>query len=194
MKIGKATQLAVGAGLLALLGLPVSRHALESGMRPHMLIQYPLLMLSGALLSPAVPPRWRRALGNWNALGLRGLTTVAVFTAVLMIPRVLDLVLVDARAELVKFGALLLAGALLRGSWDDAGRVMQAFFLGGMLPMMIVAGTVYQDAPLRLCNAYRLDEQQRLGEALICIAVAIAAAWLWRAGRELIADGEVQRA
>jgi len=194
MKIGKATQLAVGAGLLALLGLPVSRHALESGMRPHMLIQYPLLMISGALLSPAVPPRWRRALGNWNALGLRGLTTVAVFTAVLMIPRVLDLVLVDVHAELVKFGALLLAGALLRGSWDDAGRVMQAFFLGGMLPMMIVAGTVYQDAPLRLCNAYRLDEQQRLGEALICIAVAIAAAWLWRAGRELIADGEVRRA
>ena len=194
MKIGRATQLAVGAGLLALLGLPASRHALELGMRPHMLAQYPLLMLSGALLGLAVPPRWRRALGDWNTLGLSGMTTVAVFMAVLMIPRVLDLVLVDARAELVKFGALLLAGALLRSSWHAAGRVMQAFFRGGMLPMMIVAGTVYQDAPLRLCNGYRLDEQQRLGEALICIAVAIAAAWLWRAGRELIADGEVQRA
>ncbi len=190
MNRGARAQFATGGALLVLLMLPCARHVLESGMRPHMLAQYPLLLLAGALLGRGVPLRWREVLGPWNALGISGLAAVSVIAAVLMIPRVLDLVLVDSRAELLKFGALVLAGALLCGSWRDAGRVMQAFFLGGMLPMMIVAGTLYQDTPLRLCNAYRLGEQQRLGGDLIWIAAVIAVVWLQHTGSELIAgDG-----
>jgi len=187
---GARVQFATGSALLALLMLPLARHTLESGMRPHMLVQYPLLLVAGALLSRGVPLCWRQALGTWNALGIGGLTALSVISAVLMIPRVLDLVLVDARAEYLKLGALVLAGVLLRESWRDAGRVIQAFFLGGMLPMMVVAGTLYQDAPLRLCNAYRLDEQQRLGSELVWAAAVIAFVWLWCAGSELISgDG-----
>jgi hypothetical protein len=186
MNRGASAQFATGGALLALLMLPFARHALESGMRPHMLVQYPLLLLAGALLDRGVPLRWRQAFGPWNALGISGLTAVSVIAALLMIPRALDLALVDSRVEFLKFGALVLAGALLRGSWRNAGRAMQAFFLGGMLPMMIVAGTLYQEAPLRLCNAYRLDEQQRLGSELIWAAALIAVVWLWRAGGELI--------
>ena len=102
-----------------------------------------------------------------------------------MIPRVLDLALVDTRVEFAKVAALLFSGAVLRPSWRAAGLVVQAFFLGNILPMTIIVGTLYQDSPLRLCNAYRLEDQQQLGLALLWAAIAIAIAWLLRAVRRL---------
>ena len=180
-----AVQGGLGVVLLALLILPPLRHALEAGMSLHMLVQYPALMLAGALLGAALPKTIRARLSAWNALGISGLVACVLFLAVLMIPRVLDLALVDTRVEFAKVAALLFSGAVLRPSWRAAGLVVQAFFLGNILPMTIIVGTLYQDSPLRLCNAYRLDDQQRLGLALLWVAIAIAIAWLLRAVRRL---------
>ena len=180
-----AVQGGLGVVLLALLILPPLRHALEAGMSLHMLVQYPALMLAGALLGAALPKTIRARLSAWNALGISGLVACVLFLAVLMIPRVLDLALVDTRVEFAKVAALLFSGAVLRPSWRAAGLVVQAFFLGNILPMTIIVGTLYQDSPLRLCNAYRLDDQQQLGLALLWVAIAIAIAWLLRAVRRL---------
>jgi hypothetical protein len=46
-----------------------------------------------------------------------------------------------------------------------AGAVIQAFFLGHVLPMLAVLGTLHQEVPPRLRNAYRLDDQRTLGMA-----------------------------
>ena len=73
---------------------------------------------------------------------------------------------------------LLLAGVALRLSWRPAGLVVQFFFLGNLLPMMVVVGQLYIDSPLRLCNAYLLDDQARLGAWLIGGAAVLGAAWL----------------
>ena len=43
----------VGLALLGALSLPAARHALESSMTGHMLVQFPLLALSGMLLAGA---------------------------------------------------------------------------------------------------------------------------------------------
>ena len=180
-----AVQGGLGVVLLALLMLPPLQHALEASMSLHMLVQYPALMLAGALLGAALPKTIRARLSAWNALGISGLVACVLFLAVLMIPRVLDLALVDTRVEFAKVAALLFSGAVLRPSWRAAGLVVQAFFLGNILPMTIIVGTLYQDSPLRLCNAYRLDDQQRLGLALLWVAIAIAIAWLLRAVRRL---------
>ena len=180
-----AVQGGLGVVLLALLILPPLRHALEAGMSLHMLVQYPALMLAGALLGAALPKTIRARLSAWNALGISGLVACVLFLAVLMIPRVLDLALVDTRVEFAKVAALLFSGAVLRPSWRAAGLVVQAFFLGNILPMTIIVGTLYQDSPLRLCNAYRLEDQQQLGLALLWAAIAIAIAWLLRAVRRL---------
>ena len=97
---------------------------------------------------------------------------------------VLDLALRDMGVEAAKRAALLLAGTGLRLSWRPAGLVLQGFFLGMLLPMMVVVGQLYIDSPMRLCNAYLLDDQERLGRWLIGLASLIAAAWLahvaWR--------------
>lgn len=169
-----------GAALLALLALPVSRHALESGMTLHMLVQYPLLAGCGFLLAGALPASWRIRIERWNALGVSGLLATALVLGVLMIPRVLDLALVDGRVELAKWLALLACGAALRLSWRSAGLLVQGFFLGNVLPMTAVAGQLYQDSPIRLCNAYLLDDQVRLGQALVGICIAVAVAWFAR--------------
>ena len=58
-----------------------------------------------------------------------------------------------------------------------------------MLPMTAVVGQLYIDSPLRLCNAYLLDDQARLGQWLVGAAALVAVGWLaqvawWVARRE----------
>ena len=167
--------------LLSLMLLPPVRRMTESSMTAHMLIQYPYLMLVGALLVKKLPARWLSGAQRWNELGIAGLVGSALALSVLMVPRVLDLALVDARVEALKLIALVASGAALRLSWQRAGVIVQAFFLGNMLPMTAVVGTLYQDSGARVCNAYRLDDQQTLGLALVLVAIATAALWLLHA-------------
>ncbi len=181
-----AHALAGALGLLGLLALPPARHALESSMSAHMLVQFPLLALCGFALAGALPRQGRERLAKWNAYGIAGLFFTAVTLAILMIPRVLDLALVDPRIELAKWLALLLCGAAARLSWPAAGLLVQGFFLGNTLPMMAVAGQLYEDSPLRLCNAYLLGDQTRLGRMLTAIAIAVAIAWFAQLVRALM--------
>jgi len=167
---------------LALLALPAVRHAMEASMWRHMMLQFPAWMAVGALLVAGLPASARRRVARWNAHGIAGLVTVAVVLALLMVPRVLDLALQRPLVEALKLAALLGAGAALALSWQRAGLVLQFFFLGNVLPMMVVIGSLYIDSPLRLCNAYLLDDQARLGQWLIGLAALVAMAWLIRAG------------
>ncbi|GAB2735132.1 hypothetical protein GCM10027019_13250 [Melaminivora jejuensis] len=173
-------QAAAGAALLLVLALAPLRALLEASMWRHMVLQFPLWLLAGALLAAALPPDTRARLARWNTLGIAGLVWTATVLAVLMVPRVLDLALRVPAIELLKCAALVLAGAALRLSWQPAGRVVQGFFLGNVLPMMVVVGQLYVDSPLRLCNAYLLDDQERLGRWLIALAAALAVAWIVR--------------
>ena len=183
------TQAALGLALCVLLAWPTLRQALEASMWRHMVLQFPLLMAAGALLAAALPPRARGAVARWNAHGIAGLVGVAGVLAVLMVPRALDLALRDGAIDAAKYAALVLAGAALRLSWRAAGLVVQGFFLGNVLPMTAVVGQLYIDAPLRLCNAYLLDDQARLGQWLVGAAALVAVGWLaqvawWVARRE----------
>lgn len=167
----------VGGLLLLLMLVPPVRKLTESSMTAHMLIQYPCLLLSGALLVREMPARWLSASERWNELGIPGFVGSGLALALLMIPRVLDLALVDGSVEAMKMLALVITGAALSLSWQRAGVVMQAFFLGNVLWMTAVVGMLYQDSAVRVCNAYRLDDQQGLGLALVLIAIGIGVAW-----------------
>nr|WP_254067978.1 hypothetical protein [Acidovorax sp. SRB_14] len=179
-----AHQAAAGALALALLALPAARHALEASMWRHMLLQAPLWMLAGALLLAGLGSSARARVARWNAYGITGLWAAALVLALLMVPRVLDLALVSPAVETTKCGALALAGAALRLSWRPAGLVVQGFFLGNVLPMTAVVGQLYIDSPTRVCNAYLLGDQERLGHWLVGVAALLAVAWLaqvaWR--------------
>ncbi|MBS0509152.1 MAG: hypothetical protein JSR53_17395 [Proteobacteria bacterium] len=187
-------QAALGLALLAVLALPATRHWLEASMWRHMLLQFPLLLLAGGLPAATLRPRLRAALAGWNAHGITGLVLAGTVLALLMIPRVLDLALREPGVEAAKCAALLLAGSALRLSWPAAGLVVQGFFLGNMLPMMVVVGQLFIDSPLRLCNAYLLDDQERLGQWLIAVAALLGIAWLGHAAWRLVRRDEARLA
>ena len=171
-------QVVVGLALVVLLLVPVLRQWLTASMWRHMVLQFPLWMAAGVLLVAGLSPALRARLARWNAYGISGLLGAGAVLAVLMVPRVLDLALVSPPMEAAKSAALLLAGAGLRLSWRAAGLVVQGFFLGNMLPMAAVVGQLYIDSPLRLCNAYLLDDQARLGQWLVATAALLAVGWL----------------
>ena len=155
-------------------------------MASHMLVQFPLLLLAGACMAVAAPAALQRRLAEWNAHGIAGLTLAAGVLALSMVPRLLDLALTHSPTEAAKFTWLLLSGAALRLSWKGAGTVLQGFFLGNTMPMMAMAGWLYENAPVRLCNAYGFDDQQTVGLALSWAAATIAATWLALATRRLM--------
>lgn len=180
-------QAALGLLMVVLLALPAARAALEASMWRHMVLQAPLWMLAGALLAGGLGLRARARVARWNAHGISGLLYAALVLALLMVPRVLDLALVSPAVEAAKCAALVLAGAALRLSWRPAGLVVQGFFLGNVLPMTAVVGQLYIDSPTRVCNAYLLGDQDRLGQWLVTIAAVLAVVWLvqvaWRVAR-----------
>jgi hypothetical protein len=162
--------------------MPPIRHVLETSMALHMLLQFPVLLLAGGLLVGQMPASWLACAARWNGYGITGLALVGLTASLGMVPRLLDLALTDARVEVMKCLALALCGVALRLSWRPAGIIVQGFFLGNVLPMMAIAGSLYVDTPLRLCNQYRLDEQLRVGQSLIWLAAGVGALWLARAG------------
>ncbi len=176
----------IGVVMVLLLATWPLRVGLESRMASHMLLQFPALIVAGALIAGAAPVAWRKRVAAWNAHGIAGLTFAALVMALAMVPRLLDLALTHAPTEVAKFTLLVLSGVALRLSWRAAGQVLQGFFLGNTLPMMGIAGWLYGDAPVRLCNAYRFDDQQAVGLALSWTAAGIAAAWLTLTARELM--------
>lgn len=184
-----ALRRAAALALPVLLLTPPARHALETRMSLHMLVQLPLLLACGAVLGAALPARARAALAPWNLHGLTGLLAFALLTALLMVPRLLDLAVGHAGIDALKTAALVASGMLLQLSWGRAGLLVQAFFLGNLLPMTAAVGQAYQDSPLRLCNAYLLGDQVFVGQALVTLAFAAGAAWLALAGRALVRRG-----
>ncbi|SDD97839.1 hypothetical protein SAMN05216345_12610 [Cupriavidus sp. YR651] len=161
--------------------MPPIRKVVETSMALHMLLQFPVLLLAGGLLAGQLPGSWLTHVARWNAYGATGLALVGLNASLGMVPRLLDLALTDARVEVMKCLALALCGIALRLSWRRAGVIVQGFFLGNVLPMMAIAGSLYIDTPLRLCNQYRLDEQLRVGQSLIWLAGGVGALWLARA-------------
>ena len=166
--------------LLGLLALPAARDWLEASMTRHMLVQFPLLALAGFGMAASLPQRWAERMNRWNAHGTTGLLATALVLALLMIPRLLDLALVNGWIELGKFLALLVCGAAVQLSWQPAGLLVQGFFLGNVLPMTVVVGYLFESSPVRLCNAYLLGDQESLGQGLVWIAAAVALAWFAR--------------
>jgi len=175
-----------GATGAALLMLPPLRAWLESSMTLHMLVQGPLLVLCGVLLTGGLSAQVRARLDGWNACGITGLVATAVAFALFMIPRLLDLAVADLRVDAAKALALAASGIALRLSWRRAGAMVQGFFLGNMLPMTGAVGQMYQDSPLRLCNAYLLGDQVLLGQLLVALAVAAGVVWFALLARALV--------
>jgi hypothetical protein len=168
----------IGVGMFAGLATGPVRSVLESSMAGQMLIQMPLLALTGALCAQAVPPCWKVSVDRWNRGGLPGMLLASFVATYWMLPRALDAALASAFAEAAKFVSLpLLLGLPVALSWHMLHPIAKGFVVANWISMLAVLGWLYRAAPLRLCNYYLLDQQIVAGDALIAIAIAATGAW-----------------
>ncbi len=161
-----------GLMLIGILALPASRRMLEAQMAAHMLVQIPLLALTGVLFASAVGARMQRTLERYNERGLPGMLLVLFASSYWMLPRALDAALDSPAMEVVKFFSLpLLVGLPLASSWASVGPVGRGFVLANAISMIGVVGWLYRQSPVRLCNYYLIDQQVLLGDCLLGLAL-----------------------
>ncbi len=176
---------------LALLCLGVALGAyrpLTSLMSLHMMVQIPLLVLAGVFAEQAAWCRREPSAstasdtkrGPWscNEYGVPGLLLASLVGTAWMIPKALDDALTDWRVATFKYVGLPAAGWVLSASLRLAPAVIKLFFLGNFCWMAAIVGMLYLDQPVRLCNAYLLDDQDWAGRGLIALAVILPLGWL----------------
>jgi hypothetical protein len=160
---------------------PDLRHAVESNMTLHMLLQFPLLLLAGACAASLSPRGPHRAWARVDAHGLTSAVTVSCVAAYWMIPAALDAALLDPVVNLLKYASWWLGGAALASAWTRMRAGVRLFFLGNAGWMYASAGLMYQEAETRLCVSYLFDQQRWTGWGLVTVAclMGLAAVWSW---------------
>ena len=167
----RAVRLMAGVSPLLLLHEPL-RHAIESRMLLHMLVEFPALLASGWVVA-----RWRRAAASdFDEQGLLCITALLCVSAFWMIPAALDMSLLSAPVQFAKLASWWLCGAVLARSAQRLSPESQIFLFGNLAWMFATAGLLYQDAEQRLCVNYLIDDQLWTGRALVGLAVVLGAA------------------
>jgi len=173
-----------GRALLAaaplLLLVPPLRHALESSMALHMLVEFPLLLAGGAAVAPWLATR---VLDRIDAFGLLGATWLLAASALWMLPSALDLALLDARVGAAKVASWWLAGLLIASSAPRWSTTIAAFTLGNLAWMAATAGLLYQSIESRLCVSYLQDDQLWTGRGLVVLSIGLLAWLAWTSPR-----------
>jgi hypothetical protein len=158
---------------------PGLRHAIESRMALHMLLEFPLLLASGWALARLLGRR-----GAWldglDAHGLLGITVASCVSAFWMIPAALDLALLQEPMRWAKLASWIVAGALLARSLPRLGNEVGVFFVGNLAWMLASAGMLYRESESRLCVNYLAADQVWAGNGLIALAIVLAALALRR--------------
>ncbi|HZV92743.1 MAG TPA: hypothetical protein VFF72_05965 [Caldimonas sp.] len=174
--IGESRRRCVGVSafvFLALLMLPV-KHVLEASMTAQMLLQIPLLVGVGCLLSRALPARAQAAADDWNDRGITGLVLASVAGAFWMLPRMLDAAVTEPLIDAAKYLSVpLLIGVPFAISWPRMTFIVRGVFLVEFIATLFRLGWLYLISPERLCNVYLLDDQQRLGRYMLLIGAAL---------------------
>lgn len=166
---------AVLAGLpLLLLAAPL-RHALESRMAWHMLVEFPALLLGGLAWRRLAARRARGGAAGrgLDAQGWIGATFLSAVAALWMVPTMLDLSLLHGGIALAKNASWWLAGGLLGTAWPRMALEARLFLLGNLAWMTATAGLLYRESPQRLCVNYLVGDQQQAGTGLVALAVAL---------------------
>lgn len=175
-----------GAAIVAVaLSFGPQRQLIEQSMVWHMVIQMPMLVLSGWL--------WAREFfrlrpdsltSQWNRYGLTGFIGVQVAVSYWMLPTTIDRAIVLTEVDLFKLVTLLICGATLKQSFGRAPLTVQLFFVGVTVSMMAWLGLYFITTNLRLCNVYSLQSQVDAGYGLLALSAGIGATWLWAAFRQ----------
>ena len=168
---------AAGAALIVASVLPFSRTWLEATLVGHVLVQMPLIALTGWLFGSAFEPRLDRVAERWNRFGVAGFT-LAIFTILFwMVPRSIDSAVAHPGYEMFKFVSLPCAGAALALSFPRTHPLLAGALKANVISMLAVLAWVYTAAPVRLCNSYLGSDQKMLGAGMAVLAAVLSINW-----------------
>ena len=147
----------------------------------HVLVQLPLLALAGALGADALlrlNDSIRKRRRPWSLGGLPPILVAIFAIAFWMLPRSIDAALTDPLMERLKFITVpCLIGAPLLIGWREAHPLLRGFLKAQSLSMLAVMAFLYTHAPIRICNAYLVADQERLGFGFLLAAIIFAILW-----------------
>ena len=179
---------AVWIGLvLCLLGsalsVPPGRSLIEQSMTWHMVVQMPILFAGGWFLMGGGWDLTKKSLGSWNQFGLTGFIAAQLIITYWMLPISIDRAVVMPQVDVFKVLSLLASGALVQISVSRSPVVLQLFFVGYTVSMLISTGVFLATTERRLCNAYSMESQLSAGYGVVALGVALACAWGFRINR-----------
>lgn len=138
----------------------------------HMLVQFPLLALSGAVMPLGQFQLPKDAFGATLIVSL-------VACAIWMLPRSVDAALLSWSGHFAKFIMIpLLVGLPLALVWRHLGPVLRGFLKCQSISMLLLLSFLYTHAPVRICNSYLVDDQIRLGHGFALVALGLVILWL----------------
>ncbi|HET6577263.1 MAG TPA: hypothetical protein VFG66_03020 [Gemmatimonadales bacterium] len=166
--------------MLVLMTTPV-RHVLEASMTAQMLVQLPLLVVAGWLISLGVTARALTRVERWNHSGITGLIVATVAAAFWMLPRSLDASTSHPLMAAAKYLSVpLLIGLPFALSWRRMGFVLRGLILAEIVASCFRLGWLYRISPIRLCTNYGLDDQRRLGGILLALGGGLLVWLAWK--------------
>ena len=171
------TFIRLGAAGAIIVLCSVFRSALESDPVTHVLVQLPALAVAGWIAAATIItlPAVQRLATRYRFEAL----VVAGFTlAYWMLPRTIDATLINPLVESLKFVSVpCLIGAPLALSWPKLPSLARGFIRANTLSMLGVLAFLYTHAPVRICNAYLQNDQERLGIGFLVVAAVLAFIW-----------------
>ena len=156
-------------------GCVIFRQPLEADPVIHVLIQLPILAISGHLFVSGLGVHKLRITEPMaNAFSL-----VAVFSILLwMLPRYIDAALAHPVAEFAKFFSVpIFVGGSFAVGWANSNPFLRGFLKANAISMLGVLAFLYIHAPVRICNSYLVADQERLGFAFLILAVGLGFVW-----------------
>lgn len=169
------------AGILFLSAICLSlwplRAIIIEDMLWHMNIQIPLLIAVGVIGKIPASVLFK-TLSRFNIYGLNSFIVSQVILAFWMLPISIDRAIIHWEYDLLKIISLIVCGWLIQLSFKKTTVVIEVFFVGYFLAMMLWVGLYYIQSDARLCNVYSQDSQQYAGGGLMFFAIVLSLVWV----------------
>lgn len=153
----------------------ILRELLENDPVTHVLVQLPVLAVAGGLVATCFPIGG----GAWDRGGVTSILVSLFAIAFWMLPSSIDAALTSPGVELAKFISVpLLVGAPLATNWKYAHPLLRGFLKAQAISMLGILAFLYTHAPVRICNAYLVGDQERLGYGFLIVALGVSVVWV----------------
>lgn len=169
--------------LASALSLPPGRSLIEQSMAWHMVVQMPMLFAGGWFLMGSGWDLKKTSSASWNQFGLTGFIAAQFIITYWMLPISIDRAVVIPQVDAFKLLSLIASGAMIQKSISRSPAVVQLFFVGYIVSMLITTGVFLATTERRLCNAYAMESQLSAGYGVVALGVSLACAWAYRINR-----------